>query len=71
MHSMQHWDDDLKKRTDQLMECVASRRDEHGAVDLKLCIEHWAFDFMVMLCLVFIYDTAHLHPVRFHLWRGM
>ena len=47
---MQHWDDDLQSRTDQLMQCIARRRNEYGIVDLKLCIEHWAFDFMVSAC---------------------
>ena len=55
---MRQWDGVLKDRTEQLMQCIPRRQDPTGVVDLKLCIEHWAFDFMVR-CIPFV-PASHL-----------
>ena len=39
----------LNTRTEQLVECLARRQDPSGIVDLKHCVDHWSFDYMVCI----------------------
>ncbi|EKM59211.1 uncharacterized protein PHACADRAFT_205387 [Phanerochaete carnosa HHB-10118-sp] len=43
--AIQQWDDIMKARTEQLVECIARRQDFCNSVDLTSCLDHWAFDF--------------------------
>ncbi|KAI0809176.1 cytochrome P450 [Irpex lacteus] len=44
--AIQHFQAPLEKMTDQLTECIETRRNSDGIVDVGTCIAHFSYDFM-------------------------
>lgn len=60
----------LERRTMRLMDCIESRGDDNGVVDLSECIHHWAYDVMVSFsCLSQLNSTDAQLVGRNRLWE--